>query len=297
MRSLNKKAIILVMAIVTVFLLANFAARGAYQFSFAERLIVSILSPLDTIMARASYGLRDATSFTGELFTVYRDNQTMQAEIEQLRQNELNITEIMAENIRLRAMLDYKKGVSQFDFVTATVIARDPGNWTNIILINRGSSDGLTKDMPVVTPQGLAGNVVQVFANTAKVQLVLDPRSAVGSLVQRAESRVAAIVEGNGVNPMSPRMVNLARDADIIRGDKIITSGFGGIYPKGLLVGAVIDVINDEGGLLKYAVLNPAVDFNRLEEVMIIVRSREPAPAPPISSPQNAPPAKGAPSQ
>ncbi len=285
------------MAIVTVFLLANFAARGAYQFSFAERLIVSILSPLDTILARVGYGLRDATSLTGGLFTVYRDNQTMQAEIEQLRQNELNVAEIMAENIRLRAMLDYKNGVSQFDFVTATVIARDPGNWTNIILINRGSSDGLTKDMPVVTPQGLAGNVVQVFANTAKVQLVLDPRSAVGSLVQRAESRVAAIVEGNGVNPMSPRMVNLARDADIIRGDKIITSGFGGIYPKGLLVGAVVDVINDEGGLLKYAVLNPAVDFNRLEEVMIIVRSREPAPALPISRTPKAPPTKGAPSQ
>ena len=285
------------MAIVTVFLLANFAARGAYQFSFAERLIVSILSPLDTILARVGYGLRDATSLTGGLFTVYRDNQTMQAEIEQLRQNELNVAEIMAENIRLRAMLDYKNGVSQFDFVTATVIARDPGNWTNIILINRGSSDGLTKDMPVVTPQGLAGNVVQVFANTAKVQLVLDPRSAVGSLVQRAESRVAAIVEGNGVNPMSPRMVNLARDADIIRGDKIITSGFGGIYPKGLLVGAVVDVINDEGGLLKYAVLNPAVDVNRLKEVMIIVRSREPAPALPISRTPNAPPTKGAPSQ
>lgn len=297
MRLFTKKTVILVMAVSTVFLLANFAARSTYQFSFVERLVITVLSPLEALVSRAGNGLRSATSSTGELFTVYRDNQALREEIERLRQNELNVTEIMAENLRLRTMLDYKQGAPQFDFVVAAVIARDPGAWTSIMIINRGSNDGLTKDMPVITPQGLAGNVVQVFANTAKVQLLLDPRSAVGSLVQRPESRVAAIVEGNGVNPLAPRMVNLARDADIVRGDKIITSGFGGIYPKGLLVGEVTDVVNDEGGLLKYAILNPAVDFNRLEEVMVITRSRESSPAlptlPGTSSPNAASPPKG----
>ena len=179
----------------------------------------------------------------------------------------------------------------QFDFVTATVIGRDPGNWTSTIIINRGLADGITKDMPVVTPQGLAGNVISVFNNTSKVQLILDPRSAVGSLVQRPESRVAAIVEGYGPNPLTPRMINVARDADIIKGDKIITSGFGGIYPKGLLVGEAVDVINEEGGLLKYAILKPAVDFDRLEEVFVIVHSREPAPVlpQPVQPTTNAP--------
>ena len=227
-----------------------------------------------------------------------RKNQTLRANIDELRQNELTITEIMAENIRLRAMLEYKKGTPQFDFITAAVIARDPGMWTNIMMINRGSNDGLTRDMPVVTPQGLVGNIVQVSASTAKIQLLLDPRSAVGSLVQRSESRVAAVVEGNGISPMAPRMVNLARDADIIRGDKIITSGFGGIYPKGLLVGEVMDIVNDEGGLLKYAVLKPVVDFDRLEEVMVIVRSRESAgQLPGISATPNSPQTKGVPNR
>ena len=96
-------------------------------------------------------------------------------------------------------------------------------------------------------------------------------------------------------------MINLARDADILPGDRIITSGFGGIYPKGILVGDVLDVINDEGGLLKFAVLQPAVDFTRLEEVMVIVRSREQAPvipAPGTAAParqQPAPPLRGTP--
>ncbi|MPN17613.1 Cell shape-determining protein MreC [bioreactor metagenome] len=142
--------------------------------------------------------------------------------------------------------------------------------------------------MPVVTPQGLVGNVVNAYPNSAKVQLILDPRSAVGSLVQRPESRVAAIVEGNSASKFTPHMVNIARDADIIKGDQIITSGFGGIYPKGLQVGQVTDVVNEEGGLLKYAILKPAVDFDRLEEVLIIVGSREPVPTLPVA-PQKPP--------
>ena len=298
MRFLNKKTIILGMAVLTVFLLANFASRGNSQFSFVERFAVTVLSPVESLLSQAGYGIRNATNFVSQLFTLAQENQTLRANIDELRQNELTITEIMAENIRLRAMLDYKKGTPQFDFITAAVIARDPGMWTNIMMINRGSNDGLTRDMPVVTPQGLVGNIVQVSASTAKIQLLLDPRSAVGSLVQRSESRVAAVVEGNGISPMAPRMVNLARDADIIRGDKIITSGFGGIYPKGLLVGEVMDIVNDEGGLLKYAVLKPVVDFDRLEEVMVIVRSRESAAQlPGISATPNSPQPKGVPNR
>jgi rod shape-determining protein MreC len=165
------------------------------------------------------------------------------------------------------------------------VVGRDPGTWTSTIIINRGTADGIAKDMPVVTPQGLVGSVVSVYGNVAKVNLILDPRSAVGALVQRPESRVAAIVEGNSATPLTPKMVNIARDADVIKGDKIITSGFGGIYPKGLLIGEVVDLVNEEGGLLKYAVLNPAVDFGRLEEVSVIVRSREPIPTLPSTVP------------
>jgi rod shape-determining protein MreC len=85
-------------------------------------------------------------------------------------------------------------------------------------------------------------------------------------------------------------MVDLARDADIVPGDKIVTSGFGGIYPKGLSIGEVIDVVNEEGGLLKYANLKPAVDFDKLEEVLVIVHSREPIATLPPTGTQAPPP-------
>lgn len=294
-----KKTVILVVAASTVFLLAGGVALGKYQITFTERFVTTLLAPVEYVVTKIGYSLRQVGSFSGQLMTVYRDNQALRAENTELRQNSIDNTEILAENIRLRAMLDYKKGATQFDLVAATVIGRDPGSWTSTIVINRGTADGIAKDMPVITPQGLAGSIVNVYSNTAKVQLILDPRSAVGSLVQRTESRVAAIVEGYGPNPLTPRMVNLARDADIIKGDKIITSGFGGIYPKGLLVGEVTDIVNEEGGLLKYAILKPAVDFDRLEEVFVIVRSREPIPVlpqpaqPPAANPPTLPKGTG----
>lgn len=269
------------MAVLTVFLLAGTVTKGKYQFAFMEQAVVTLLSPIDYVLSKFGYGIRQAGAFTGQLMTMHRDMQALQAELEQLRQKDVNTTEILAENARLRTLLDYKKSVPQFDFVTAQVIARDPGTWTSVLVINRGSADGIAKDMVVVTAQGLVGNVVTVYNNAAKVQLILDPRSAVGCLVQRPESRVAGIVEGSAYNSNAPRMVNIARDADVIKGDKIVTSGFGGLYPKGLLVGEVVDIVNDEGGLLKYAVLKPAVDFDRLEEVLVIVRSREPLPESP----------------
>ena len=294
MRFFYKKAVILIVAVITVFLLATSAARGKYRFDISENIVITILAPFEYVSAKIAYGIRQMGTSTGQLLNVYRDNQALKTENEQLQQNNINTTEILAENARLRTLLDYKKAASQFDMITAAVIARDPGTWTSIIIINKGTNDGVTKDMPVVTPQGLVGYVVQAYGKTAKVQLLLDPRSAVGALVQRPESRVAAIVEGNGAKPLAPRMVNLARDADVIKGDKIVTSGFGGLYPKGLYIGEVIDVVNEEGGLLKYAVLKPAVDFDRLEEVLVVIRSREPIPTllPPVSPPQ--PPAKGA---
>lgn len=284
-RSFHKKAVILLVAVITVFLLSSFAAQGKYNFTIMEKVVTTVLAPAEYVFSKVGYSLQQAGTFSGQLITIYRDNQLLKAENERLRQNEEAAAEVLAENTRLRAMLDYKKGSPQFDFVLASIIARDPGSWTSTIIINRGSADGIAKDMPVVTPQGLVGNVVSVAGSTAKVQLILDPRSAVGALVQRTESRVAAIVEGAPANPLTPRMVNIARDADIIKGDKIITSGFGGIYPKGLSIGEVLDVINEDGGLLKYAVLKPSVDFDRIEEVFVLVRSREPAPQLPAATP------------
>lgn len=282
-----KKLYILISVFILIFVLLFATAQGKYKLQFSERMVATMLSPFQGVFMNASNFISRYTANTWELITVYQQNKMLMSEVEQLRAIQVSSTEIKAENERLRSLLNYKQGATQFDLVAAQVIARDPGNWTNSIIVNRGSNDGIRKDLAVITPQGLVGSVVAVFDNYSRVQLILDPRSSVGGLVQRPESRVAGIIEGNPKDKTSVSMLNVPRDADIVEGDNIVTSGFGGIYPKGILVGKVSNIANDEGGLLKVAVLEPAVNFQKLEEVAIIVQSREAMPEP-LNAPKQA---------
>lgn len=273
-----KKIILLLFVLGSVFVLIFAAAKGKYQFPLSERIVVTVVAPFEKAVNSVGNQIRTAMESVWEIATVYEQNKMLQSEVEQLRVLNIQMNEISAENDRLRVLLDYKQQAKQFDLLVAAVIARDPGTWTSTMLIDKGRDDGLDKNMVVVTAQGLVGNVVEVFASTARVQLILDPRSAVGAIVQRSESRVAGIVEGDKGSKTMARMVNIPRDADIVEGDRILSSGFGGIYPKGIPIGVVEKIVNDEGGLLKSALLKPDVDFQKLEEVSVVVKSRETPP-------------------
>lgn len=277
--SVKKFGLILFILGLIVFLIFT-AAKGKYQFPISEKIVITVFSPVQSVINSAGMQVRKGTEWIWEVATVYNQNKMLKSEVEQLRLMNIQMNEVMAENDRLRNLLNYKQSIHQFDLLPAKVIARDPGSWTSTMVINRGSDDGIAKDMVVVTTQGLVGNVVSVFNSSARVQLILDPRSAVGAIVQRSESRVAGIVEGGKGNKMKARMVNIPRDADIVEGDRVLTSGFGGVYPKGISIGIVEKIENDEGGLLKYAILRPDVDFQKLEEVAVIVKSREAPPLP-----------------
>lgn len=278
----------LVFVVVSLFCIIFFAARGRFQVPVSSQAVSLVLSPFQSAFGWVSGELRGITDSIWDVVTVHEQNKMLRNEVAQLRVQNLQASEYAAENARLRALLDYKQAASQFDLVAARVIGRESATWSSMIVINRGTMDGIQNNMPVVTEKGLVGHVVEAGPNSSKVQLILDPRSSVGTLIQRPDSRVAGIVEGDMDNPTMPRMVNIPKNADVDEGDMIVTSGFGGIYPKGLAVGIVSSLKNDTGGLLKIAVLEPAVDFQRLEDVMVIVASRE-APPEPFVTPQQTP--------
>ena len=287
-RDSRHKVWVLLFVLVSVFCLIFFAARGRFNVPVSSRAATLVLSPFEMAISWVSNQIRYVTSNVWEIATVHQQNKMLRNEVEQLRVQNVQANEYAAENSRLRALLGYKQSATQFDFVMARVIGREYDAWTSIITIDRGTEDGVEKNMPVVTPQGLVGNVVEAGPISAKVELILDSRSAVGTIVQRAESRVVGITQGNQEDPMSPKMVNIPRNADVVAGDMIVTSGFGGLYPKGLVVGTVREVVNDKGGLLKYALIDTAVDFQKLETVAVIVKSREAPPAP-MTPPQQTP--------
>jgi len=274
MGSFKKRNLVLLIATVMIVFSAFSLAQRKLQATYLEGIVGSLFSPFQRLASAVGNGVHSMFGAGGDLLYAYKENELLRAENTRLQEEGVAWREVAAENMRLKAMLDYKMRTPQFELLTAMVIGRDFSTWSNAIVINRGSANGVAKDMVVITPYGLVGAVSSVTSSTAKVQLLTDPRSAVGALVQRPESRVASIVEGNATQPNSLRLVNIGRDADIIKGDQLVTSGFGGIYPKGLAIGEVLELANDEGGLLKYAVVRPAVHFDRLEEVQVILKAR-----------------------
>ena len=278
----------MVFVVVSLFCIIFFAARGRFQAPVSSQAVSLVLSPFQQATDWVANEIRYVTSVVWEVSTLYEENKMLRNEVEQLRGINLQANEALAENERLRTMIGYQHSARQFDLVAARVIGRESETWSSMIVIDRGTLNGIQNDMPVVTPQGLVGRVVEAGPNSSKVQLILDPRSSVGTIVQRAESRVTGIVQGDMDNPTMPQMVNIPKNADVVEGDVIVTSGFGGIYPKGIIVGLVSSLKNDDGGLLKIGVLESAVDFQKLEDVMVITASRE-APPEPIKPPVQTP--------
>lgn len=284
----NKKIWIFVFVIVSVFCVIFFAARGRFVVDFSSPAVVTALAPFQRALSWASGKTENGVEFIWDVANVYKQNEMLRNEVSQLRQQNLKAEEYYSENIRLRDLLNYKNSSTQFDLLAAQVIGREMDYWTSMIIVNRGSVEGVSTNMPVVTSEGLVGRVVEVTPNAAKVQLILDPRSSVGSLVQRSDSRVVGIVQGNMENAMVPHMANIPRNSNVAEGDVIVTSGFGGIYPKGIMIGTVMGVQSDRGGLLDVVSINPSVDFQKLEDVMIITVSRE-APPEHLVPPQQTP--------
>jgi len=161
--------------------------------------------------------------------------------------------------------------------IGAEVIGRDPSFWFKSVMIDKGERDGVKKGMAVISPRGVIGQVLKIAPHYATVLLITDYNSAVDCVVER--SRAKAIVEGKGENRC--QLKYLLRAEEVAVGDVVITSGLGGNFPKGLMVGEVKKVDKKGHGVFQYAELVPSVDMTRLEEVFVVMEQEPLQPAHP----------------
>ncbi len=182
----------------------------------------------------------------------------LEAENSRLREKEI-LTE------RLKKVLAYKEH-TEVEMVAAEVIGRNPSQWFDTIIINKGSSDGIDVDMGVVTPRGVVGKIIHTGRRYAQVLLVSDNNSAIGATVQR--TRDEGIVRG--VNTDSLQLKYLSPDSEVSYGDLLVTSGMEGSFVKGLKIGRVEDIVRQEGEMFLKIKTTVAVDLKRVEEVLVI---------------------------
>ena len=224
-----------------------------------------VLAPVAAGLSRVGDVVDRGWALVTEIGRLRTENRRLAAEVARLREENAQLQDAAQEAQRLRSLMAVRQ--QSFRTVSARVIGRDPSHWFNTLLIDRGPRDGVRRNDPVVTSEGLVGHVIEASGGWARVLLVLDPRSAIGVLVGR--SRDAGVAEGQG-QPML-RVKYLSRDAEIQPGDQVVTAGLGEIYPRGLVVGTVVDVSRGEGDLFREALVRPAADLNHLEEMVILV--------------------------
>lgn len=232
--------------------------------------VEAVVAPMAGGLSRISDVVDRGWALVSEIGRLRMENRRLVGEVARLREENARLQDAAQEAQKLRGLLAFRQ--PSFRTVSARVIGRDPSHWFNTLLIDRGRADGVRRNDAAVTSEGLVGHVIETPGSWARVLLILDPRSAIGVLVGR--SRDAGVAEGQG-QPLL-RVKYLSRDADIQPGDPVVTAGLGEIYPRGLVVGTVVDVSRGEGDLFQEALVRPGADLNHLEEMLILVAEGAP---------------------
>ena len=204
------------------------------------------------------------TYFT--LASTAQENVALKRSLRESRAQTNQLREIELSNQRLRRLLDFQTSLAD-RAIAAEVIGTDPSQWFKAIIINKGRGDGLKKGLPVVVPEGVAGQVTDVSNHYAKVMLIIDRNSAVDALVQR--NRARGIIKGESTGKCLFQFV--LRKEDVQLGDRIVTSGLDGVFPKGQPIGEVSGVVKRSSGIFQEVTVTPYIDFEKLEEVLVVL--------------------------
>lgn len=266
----SKKMVIIVVVILLLFfnmtILTMTSRLDMSAPGGVERVFIPLVSPFQKAVIRSIRSIKNVWHNYFYLVSVARENSELKKalSISNEKNNLYRETELFNE--RLRGYFKFKDKID-YSVIAAEVIAKDSSAWFKTIIIDKGTEDGVKTGMPVVVPEGIAGQVVDAAAKYSKALLIIDRNSAVDALVQRTRAR--GIVKGESEDGCLFKYA--LRKHDIVKGDIIVSSGLDGVYPKGLRLGYVADVVKKDSGIFQDIEVEPFVDFEKLEEVLIVL--------------------------
>lgn len=235
--------------------------------NLVERGIMSAFAPFMKPAARVSGFFEDAWDGYISLVDVHHENMKLRDEIRELNARVMASNEAIQANQRLTHLLEMKNSVKS-PTIAASIVGEDVSSWFRTMVIDRGSSSGIAEGMPVVAADGVVGQIVKVAPESSRVLLLTDHASGIAATIQR--SRARGVVKGKGEGLCSLEFTT--REEDVKVGDMVISSGIGGVFPKGLPVGEVTMVKRGEYGIFQTVSIRPAVNISHLEEVLVILR-------------------------
>lgn len=267
----RNRPLMVTIIVVIILLVVLVITAGSNNMSGTESVVGSIFSPVQKALYSATDAIGD---FFGRMFSgsdLQAENLQLEAKVAELEGQLADYNEVKAENDRLKGLLNFDTTDKDLEIKGAHVIGKAPGHWFNVFIIDKGMADGIKVDMPVVNGDGLVGRVVKTGANYSRVLAIIDSLSGVSGIVER--TRDTGNIKGSNMSGSEESLLtlnNLPFDADLMPGDKIITSGLTDTFPKGIAIGEVVEVSQSNDGMRNEAIVKPWVDFNHLEEVIII---------------------------
>ncbi len=234
----------------------------------ARSAVLRALAPVQVAVTRAVEPASTLLGTRTEAGRLREENDRLRELVADLNATLVQMRELELENRRLREELGYKVEHPGSSFIPATIVGQDPSNLVKSITIDKGTDDGVKEGMVVVAPAGLVGRVTRVQSTSAEVLLIADSRSSIYAVLQRPDSRAAGVVQGQLRGPLILKY--LPQGETVREGDVVVTSGRGLSFPRGLYVGRVTLVRQNDVEMFQEALVEPAVDFARLENVMVI---------------------------
>jgi rod shape-determining protein MreC len=270
---LNKRLIILLVSIIVLVALIGFSLRERSKLSWPEQFVKDTTGWVQSLVSKPTHFVAGFFENLQDLQNTYDENKELKSRIENLVNLEAQVQELTKDNDELRGVLGEKTTLRDFKPLPATVIGRNPDRWHEMIIIDKGKLNGIEKDMAVVTATGLIGKVKNVtqFSSTVELLSAMDPKNRISAVVQ-GKKDVYGFVQGFDDKQKLLLIKAIPSGSKIAKGQTVTTSGLGGVFPKGLMIGKVVDVKPDQYGLNQTALVKPGADFYDIENVIVIKR-------------------------
>lgn len=269
----NKKTgiigiIITIVILVITVIISNIEIE---DFSHIGKVLGSVVMPIQNGIVYIKNKISGNNTFFLDMESLKEENQALKEQNSELEKSLRELEIIRAENETLTEYVNLKDKYGEYTTVPGYVINRSTSNYSNVIVINIGQYDGVEVNMTVIADAGLVGHVISVTKKTATVQTIIDTSSTVSSVL--GTQRDAVIVKGNLENTNMLKATYIPTSATLLEGDKVETSGLGGIYPKGITIGTIKQVVDTKNLTNRYALVEPAVNFEKLETVLVILQN------------------------
>jgi len=258
----------IIITIIILIILVVLTNINVTKFSYTENIFNKLVMPIQNGLTVLKHKIAGNSVFFDDIDTLKEENEKLKEENKKLETNLRELEIIKAENATLREYNDMAEKYKEYETVPAYIIDKNITNLSDTFVINVGTDDGVYSSMPVIASEGLVGFVISSTKTTAKVQPIIDPASSVSCTI--STSRDTVIAKGILGSSDTIKLIYIPTDSELILEDKIVTSGLGGIYPKGMLVGNLEEVIETKNITDRYAIVKTAVDFSKLETVLVI---------------------------